>query len=121
MPGESLIVFERRPRWLPELQRQFLQSSINVKGCASVRGLWEAVRDDGSLIVLVLDGAQADGLAWLVELADRHKPPKIIVIGTKQTNDLEWPVRESGVTAFLPDDISGGELAVLCRRLLADD
>ena len=42
----------------------------------------------------------------------------IIACGSAATMELEWLLREMGVTAFLPDVIPGSAFARLCRRQL---
>jgi hypothetical protein len=42
----------------------------------------------------------------------------IIACGSASTTELEWRLRETGVTAFLPEVIPGDEFARLCRRQL---
>ena len=41
-----------------------------------------------------------------------------VVIGSRETEELEWPARDAGAAAFVTDRIGGDALADICRRLL---
>ena len=58
----------------------------------------------------------ADCLQFLGRCGARSCFPPVIVIGSKLTAELEWPLRELGALAVVEDRISGEELAQLCRR-----
>ncbi len=115
-----IAVFEPRPYWGPELQRQLKHTSIVVRECRAVSDLMPAI--DGcqsALLVIDLDAALVDCLAWLGSEA-RSEPVRrpIIACGSTTTAELEWLLRDAGVTSFLPDLVNGEELARLCCRQL---
>ena len=115
VPG--VIVLERRPRWTPELQRQFADEEVRVRSCRRVADMGPMF--DGApqcVLVLDLDAGAADCLQFLGRRIGRVSSSPIIAIGPGRLAGLEWPVRELGVLAFLPGSISGEELADLCRR-----
>ena len=120
-PDAVIAVFELQPYWGPELQRQFQAVNVAVTECRSVGDLFPIV--DGfskALIVIDLDAAIADCLTWLgTEVAKHSVRVPIIAIGSAVTAELEWRLREAGVTAFLPELIAGNDFARLCRRLLS--
>jgi len=118
---DSIVaVFERQPCRGPELQRQFDRTRITVRECRSVSDLLPSISGfESALLVIDFDAAMLDCLNWLGSgevNRSRHCP--IIACGSADTMDLEWLLREAGITAFLPDVISGDEFARLCRSQL---
>jgi hypothetical protein len=118
-----IAVFENQPYWGPELQRQFLQSGIIVSECRSIRNLIPAIEAfPSALFVIDLDSDLADFVNWLGNDFVQHSVRvPIIALGSAATAELEWRLREAGVTAFLPEFVPGQELARLCRRMLLRD
>ncbi len=118
----ELRVFERRPRWGPELQRQFLgDRTIQVVNCGLIRDMCPT--DPGHRVALLLDmrHAQADVLQLLGNL-QRHRTAAVVIvmIGTDDS-ELEWTIRELGAGDVVVGEVDGASLARLCRRqLLAD-
>ena len=119
-PDAVIAVFELQPYWGPELQRQFQTDKVAVTECRSVYDLFPIVDSFAKgLIVIDLDVAISDCLAWFGNNVAKHpvRVP-IIAIGSAVTADLEWRLREAGVTAFLPELMATSDFARLCRRLL---
>jgi hypothetical protein len=118
-PPEIVIaVFELVPYWVPELQRQFHQTNVTIRGCCQARDLFPAVADAPSA-VLVIDLATSltEIVVWLrTEVTRCRVRIPMIALGSAATAELEWLLRDAGVTAFLPDPTTGAELARLCRR-----
>ena len=127
MAEPTVFVFETKPRWTPELQRQFNDEDIRVRNCPSTSELVTLLEsctvsgDTTPAFVVVLDFAAgaAECLQFLGRLISRAGPWPIIVIGSSRTAELEWSVRELGALEFVVDYISGEDLARLCRRQLA--
>ena len=115
-----IAIFESRPYWGPELQRQFEHTNVTLREFRSVGDLSVSIVGFGtSLIVLDLDAALVDCVKWLGSgNSEQLLRLPIIAIGSSATAELEWLLREAGVTVFLPDMITGEELAKLCRRQL---
>lgn len=122
MPEPAVLVFEKRPRWTPELRRQFADENVRVRGCRSTRDV-EALLCELPVCVVVFDfdAAPADALQFLGRMMDSPSPAPIVVVGSKHSAGLEWSIRELGAAAFLRECYSGSELAQLCRRQLAID
>lgn len=126
----TVIVFEKRPRWAPELQRQFDDEDVRVRACNSTVDLerMQVGTDDvyagaragapsGVCVgVLDFDAAPAECLQYLGRRIGRRLDCPSIVIGSPRTVALEWSVRELGAVEFVVDAISGERLARLCRR-----
>jgi len=110
-----IIVFEKQPRWTPELQRQFASEAVDVVGC-STSGDFERRCVNSSVGVVDVDAAPQDCLQLLGRLARTGEFPPIIAIGSEQTAALEWPLREFGVLEFAVDRPTGDHLARLCSR-----
>lgn len=115
-----ISVFEARPYWGPELQRQFENSTTTIRECRSLSDLIPSTQGfDAALIVIDLESDLENALAWFIEnwRESLHTCP-LIACGSPSVSDLEWILRETGVTAFLPEVLSGDAFARLCRRHL---
>lgn len=113
----TVLVFEKKPCWTPELQRQFLDGSVTVRSCRSTRDLTALVNEfPESPVVIDLEAGTADCLQWLTSFVPHGDRPIVLVVGSHQTADLEWPLREAGATEFFPDHLTGDQLAHWCRR-----
>lgn len=113
----TLLIFERRPRWVPELERQFFGQDVRVRGCSSLQNLQELLNQSaGGVAILELDAAPAECLRTLARLMTRSPSPTILVVASSAYRELEWSVRELGATAFLEEPIAGDEMAAWCRR-----
>ena len=113
----AVIVFEKRPRWAPELQRQFLTEDVPVIACRSVRDVEErAASVARGLVLLDASPAPADCLQFLKRgLLDPYVLP-VIIVASKALAVREWLFRELGAIAFFSGTISGHEMASLCRK-----
>jgi len=111
----SVIVVEPRPRWTPELQRQFLGESVRVRQCVTFADLRQ-LADGRSVVVLDLDAAPADVLQFLGRCLRRRRTICTIALGSPQTAELEWMLRDLGTLEFVVDIPTGKRLAHLCRR-----
>ena len=113
----TLLIFERRPRWVPELERQFLGQDVRVRGCRSVKDVLKHCTPLANCVVILDLAAQPeDCLKTLERLMARSPSPTILVVASAMDRELEWPVRELGATAFLEEPIPGDEMAEWCRR-----
>ena len=111
-------MFEKRPYWGPELKRQYSDQPILVRECRSVHDLSPISEVAETVLVLTLDAAPHDCLIWLANHFQNHQKSPVVVISPVELADLEWPVREAGVAAFVSDEIAGHRLANVCRRLM---
>lgn len=109
-----ILVFESRPRWEPELQRQFLGESIRVRGC---RAWSELASQTADAIVIELPSDAAGCLQWLGTFMTRPRMTPVIVISSAESSDLEWPMRDAGVREVIVGELDGERLARSCRRL----
>lgn len=114
MHQPTVVVFERRPRWAPELQRQFLDEDVHVRACRAVADI-PPLLDRSSRNVLLLD-LEADPLGCLGFLRQAARCTEaVVVVGSQATRKLEWAAREQGAGEFLPESTSGEALSKLCR------
>jgi DNA-binding NtrC family response regulator len=113
----AAIVFEKEPRWAPELQRQFLKEDVRVIACRSLKDAEERSAGVGRGVVL-LDAsvATAECLQFLRRGMTDPEALPVLIVGSTQTARLEWAFRELGAAAFFPNRIPGHEMASLCRR-----
>ena len=118
---DQIFVFENRPRWVPELKRQFLDESVAVRVSQSLQDLTRnSERSHECLLALVLD-RNANAVLNLLKFRNAHRwEHPVIIIAGKQWMSLEWSLREAGIFAFASERISGSELSNLCRCALAD-
>jgi DNA-binding NtrC family response regulator len=112
----TIVVFEKRPRWAPELERQFLDQGVRVRACRMTADILPRLARSRSVAVLDLEAGAADCLQFLGRVVGRTPFVPAIVIGSARTAELEWPTRELGAVDFVFDSVSGEELAALCRR-----
>jgi DNA-binding NtrC family response regulator len=112
-----IVVFEKEPRWDPELKRQFLGEDVLVRACRSVSDI-ESKSENAEQTVIVLDlkAEPENCLQFLGQSMGGSPGPPVIVIGSSRVLELEWPVRELGAVEFLADSVSGEDLAKLCKR-----
>jgi len=110
-------VFEKRPRWAPELERQFANESVRIVACRSLHDVADRSADvERGVIVLDLAAETAECLRFLGGRVGDAAALPVFVVGSDRTAALEWTVRELGATAFFPRTIPGHEMADLCRR-----
>ena len=106
----AVAVFEQRPWWAPELQRQFGDAPVTVRGCRSAA---DALHAD--VAVLQFDPAPADVLPALGRIAASGVDRGVIIVASPEWLDLEWTLRELGVDAIVDEQIGGADLAALLR------
>ena len=112
-----IVVFEKEPRWAPELKRQFLGDDVVVRACRSVSDIESKSESaEETVIILDLQAEPANCLQFLGQFMGDPAHPSVIVIGSARVLELEWPVRELGAVEFLSDSVLGEDLAKLCRR-----
>lgn len=118
-PTACVAVFERRPHWGPELQRQLATQNILVQECRSLSDVESTLASFSSRTVLLdLDAAPADCLMWLRERPRSLFTAPVVVCASRDLSDLEWLMRDAGAIAFVNDEVSGRDLARLCLRQL---
>lgn len=116
--ARTIVVFESRPRWEPELQRQFRDESVRVRGCRTWSELSAfAFPPLAEVVVIDLPEELTECLQWLSKLVTQPKAPAVIAISSPEAADLEWTLRDAGVREVLIGNLSGERLARICRRL----
>lgn len=117
----TIVVFESRPRWEPELQRQFRNESVRVRGCRTLSELSAfAFPPIAEVLVIDLPADLTECLQWLSKLVLPPRVPSVIVLCSSAAADLEWTLRDVGVREVLVGDLSGEQLARACRRLISN-
>ncbi len=113
----TVIVFERQPRWVPEMQRQFIGEEVRVRWCTELRDMPRHLAANGSFVVILdFDENPAECLQFLNRFVSAPRSVPFLCIGSRNTAELEWIVRELGGLAFFPDHVTGDQIAALCRR-----
>lgn len=118
MAQSAILIFERQPRWTPELQRQMTDQDIRIRPCHSPRELSRVLVDYSKAVIILDLAAGAGECLQFLRSTKRNENVTSVVIASSDDQDLEWPARELGVTAFLIDPVSGDDLAGLCRDQL---
>ena len=115
----KIVVLESRPRWEPELQRQFRNESVRVRGCRTWNELSGfAFPPIADVLVIDLPEDLSECLQWLSKLVAPLSIPAVILLCPSEAADLEWPLRDIGVREVLIGDLTGEQLARTCGRLL---
>lgn len=115
----AIFVFEKSPRWDAELKRRLANHQVLVRPCRSAQDLIVLCRQaPGSVAVVDLAAGIIEGLRLVEALAGLRLGISPVVIGSRETEELEWPARELGAAGFVTDRISGDALADICRRML---
>lgn len=118
MSSHRVAVYEQQHWWVPELQRQFAECRVSVRGCRTLRDLLEAGSESvRPVIVLDFESGAATCLQFLGRRLRLPDPPPVITISGRRTAVLEWSIRELGSTAFLGERPDGSVLAAYCRRM----
>ncbi len=112
--ARTIVVFESRSRWEPELQCQFLDEPVRVRGC---RKWSELSSQSADAIVIELPSDAASCLQWLGTFMTRPRMTPVLVICPTDAADLEWPLRDAGVREVIVGELDGERLARSCRRL----
>lgn len=114
----AVIVCETTPYWAPELQRQFHQTDIAVRGCRKWSDLSERSTEFARVVHVVnFDDAPADCLTGLRNRGTCEAIP-LILMASGPWGSLEFVLREAGASAFFAELPTGPELAQCCRRWL---
>jgi ActR/RegA family two-component response regulator len=116
----AVIVFEKAPRWEAELKRRLANRQLLVRPCRTAQDvLTLAGLASGSIVVIDFDAGAAEGLRILEGLLRLRLAVWSIVIGTRETDPLEWVARDLGAAAYASGSVGGAGLADTCRRALS--
>ncbi len=114
----TAIVFEKQPRWAPELQRQFAGEEVRVVACRSLKDVEERCAGVSHGVVLLdAAAATAECLQFLRRRMANPDAVPVVIVGSRRIAGLEWAFREVGAVAFFIDRIPGHEMASVCRKL----
>lgn len=118
LADRTVHVFEKSPKWVPELQRQFYSDDdLQVRTISDLAHAETSLNHETNpVLVLQLDAAPADCLRLLARLSNRSRNIPAIVLGSTDMISLEWPVRELGAVEFRSGFVPGFEIAELCRK-----
>jgi DNA-binding response OmpR family regulator len=121
----NIIVLESRSRWEPELQRQFVNEPVRVRGCRTIKELSSLTfpstiasnAEIADVVVLQISENAAAGLQWLTSLTTQPQAPSVIILCSSESAELEWTLRDAGAREVLIDENSGERLARCCRGI----
>ncbi|HAA50773.1 MAG TPA: hypothetical protein DCE43_13745 [Planctomycetaceae bacterium] len=121
----SVIVLEQSGRFFRELKTEWSRQAVSGGGVGEIDDIESAgsvpevfALADASrrgVVVADLAAGQPDVLR-LLEGWDRVWP--IVVIGSPDTGELEWPLRELGATTVLFEPVTPSRLLAMCQRVL---
>ncbi len=113
-------MFEASPFWEPELQRQFPDGDVRVRGCRSIEDLKSVIAHSAAppVVVLYLGQEPSAGLHWLGRIPMATVRPVVIVVVPEQHRSLEWHLCELGALVVVDEFVGGRRLARLCLHAL---
>ena len=115
----SIVVFEKRPRWVPELRRQFADEAVRVVSCGTLASVIESCRGRSSECVLILHGEVSPGeILRLLGQIEADQVSGIIVLGDARMEVLEPSLRELGATSFHLEPVEPQRLMRELRQVL---
>lgn len=120
MFAPGIVIYEKSSRWEALLKRYFQQEDVQVRPCrlpAQVLATLTAI--PGSVTIVDLSAGAAQGLRLITQAKQQVPAGEVIVIAPESMVDLEWPAREFGALAFLPESVSEDELGALCSKQLS--
>lgn len=116
MFAPGIVIYEKTRRWEAILKRFFLGTQIQVRSCRLPSEMLQLLAAmPGSVAVIDLKAGSEQGLRLLTQIGWRQPRSQVLVIAPASLADLEWPAREFGAAAFLPDTIAGSDLGRLCE------
>ena len=119
MFAPGVVIFEKTSRWEALLKRYFQGQGIQTRPCRLPADVLTALTAmPGSVAIVDLSAGSAAGLRLIAQIKLNWPDGTVLVIAPAALADLEWPAREFGAIAFLPDTISESDLGVLCSRQL---
>jgi DNA-binding NtrC family response regulator len=121
MFAPGVVIYEKTRRWEAILKRFFLGTQIQVRPCRLPSEMLQLLGAmPGSVALIDLKAGSEQGLRLITQIGWRQPRSQVLVIAPPTLADLEWPAREFGAAAFLPDTISGSHLGQLCQRQLGN-
>lgn len=117
----TIVVLEPAPRWVPELQRQFVDESVTVRACRSAADFRERITlsQTGTPFIAIIDlGVGLSTGLTLVAWLDTQDAAGTVAIGNDHAITLEPSLRELGATAVHAESLQGSRLAEECRRFV---
>lgn len=121
MFAPGVVIYEKSSRWEALLKRYFASHDLQVRPCRLPAQVLTTLDEmPGSVTVIDLAAGSAAGLRLITQVRQLVPSGSVIVIAPETLADLEWPAREFGALAFLPDSVSEAELGALCARQLPD-
>ncbi len=114
---KTIRIFERSPRWLPELQRQLAGEAFDIRLSHSAADVFQDVTSTSNDEIALFDfnSSPANCLQTFSKILRQNGTQSIIVIHSAEQLSLEWSLRELGITHFLSDKTTGKEIADVCR------
>jgi len=118
-PG--ILIFERAPRYEPDLKRLLASRELLVRPCRSANDVVDLCRRmPGTVVVIDLEVSAAETLRLLERLTLGRLGARPVVLAGPEWDSLEWAVREAGAADFVAASTPAKELAQQCQRLLAE-
>ena len=121
MFAPGVVIYEKSNRWEALLKRYFHGRGVQVRPCrlpAQIISTLAAM--PGSVTLIDLAAGAAQGLRLITRARQQVPEGKVIVVFPESLADLEWPAREFGALAFLPESVSETDLGALCSRQLPE-
>ena len=123
MPDRTILVYEKKARWRPGLQREISPESVSIRACGSINELQTATlealrREMPCLAVLDLGSNLSIALQFLNWTRESAAAVPVLLIGSTAHAVLEPTLRELGASSFHLLPVRRDLLANECLRLL---
>ncbi len=123
MPISTILVYEKKARWRPGLQREISPELVSIRACGSINDLRTATleaqqREMPCLAILDLSSNLSTALQFLNWTHESTAVVPVILIGSPAHSVLEPTLRELGASAFHVSPVRRDLLAAECLRLL---
>jgi hypothetical protein len=119
--SKAIVVTEKEPYWVPELERQFTSptrwhsstrpNELVIRSSHALVDLERLVEMySGSVFLLDLNVGPAAALRWIQRIRRLVPAPPFAIIDSGTAGELEWVFRELGAASFYAETPSPPEL-----------
>jgi len=117
----AVLILEKTPFWSAELNRQFLDEPVSIRVRNQVQDVFSLLASNTVKILIIGVEIELDSvLRLLTDLSQSFPEVQTLVLLSTENLELEWSLREVGVSEIIPAPVSGDQLKQILRRRLKD-
>ena len=121
MKSSTILILENRPFWQSELMRSFQDDPVEIRACNSfvqMEQFYLEYQKSTKPVIGIVDFEinPAECLLFMGKYSV-DSPVSSIVTGLPESSELEWTLRELGVSQILSKPFSGIQLEKTCRYI----